>query len=406
MKRTLLLAIVCILGALSAPASAAQYKSVPSGVRYVLLGDYSVERLNAVLTTEVQEFSKFQVNYPPAKNAVRLYRVLYDTVIPEQGNRPTVASGLIAVPLVPEKTLPVVSYQHGTVFTRTAVPSHPEESMETRLMVARFAGQGYLVIAADYIGKGESQEPDSYLVKDATVQACLDMLFASRAVCADLGLTPGGLFLSGWSQGAWSTMQFRHKLESLGIPIRAAATASTPSDLYLLMTRWIDKPTSLDASYLVALPVLFLNSYAFYYGMPGLPQTAIKQQYVTAAENLYADKIDWDTAQKELPATVKDLLQPAFAAAATAGDTPFYKRLQANAAYHWRSVTPARYYYGKIDEVIPPYVGTLPVQYAETIGGAAAQAVYAGDNADHRGTFLFGVLDQKNFFDSLLQPQN
>ena len=56
--------------------------------------------------------------------------------------------------------------------------------------------------------------------------------------------------------------------------------------------------------------------------------------------------------------------------------------------------------------MIPPYVGTLPVQYAETIGGAAAQAVYAGDNADHRGTFLFGVLDQKNFFDSLLQPQN
>ena len=35
-------------------------------------------------------------------------------------------------------------------------------------MVARFAGQGYLVIAADYVGKGESTEPDSYMASSKT----------------------------------------------------------------------------------------------------------------------------------------------------------------------------------------------------------------------------------------------
>lgn len=44
-------------------------------------------------------------------------------------------------------------------------------------------------------------------------------------------------------------MQFRRKLESLDMPVTAAATASTPSDLYLLLTRWINNPTSLDASW-------------------------------------------------------------------------------------------------------------------------------------------------------------
>ena len=54
----------------------------------------------------------------------------------------------------------------------------------------------------------------------------------------------------------------------------------------------------------------------------------------------------------------------------------------------------------KVAITMPPYVATLPVGYAEAAGGASAQAVYAGDDADHRGAFLYGVLDQKDFFDS------
>lgn len=49
---------------------------------------------------------------------------------------------------------------------------------------------------------------------------------------------------------------------------------------------------------------------------------------------------------------------------------------------------------------MPPYVATLAVGYTEAVGGAKAEAVYAGDAADHRGAFLYGVKDQKEFFDS------
>jgi len=401
MKR-FVLTLVVLLTVPSLPALAASLASVQASVRYEHIGDYSVERLNTILSEELAEFSTFKIAYPPAENAVSLYKVFYETVIPELGNKPTTASGLIAIPQVAQKTLPVVSYQHGTVFTKTAVPSHPEESMETRLMIARFAGQGYIVIGADYVGKGESPEPDSYMVKDVTAQACLDMLFASRVVCSGLGLTQQGLFLSGWSQGAWATMLFRHKLEILDIPVKAAATAYTPSDLYLLLTRWINNPTSLDASWLPGSPLLFIFAYEHYYDLPGLSRAAIKEEYWQTAKELYENKIGWEQASKKLPGTVKELLRPEFAAESSMGNSRFYRRLQENQAYRWRYRTPSRYYYGKIDEVMPPYVATLPVDYAKAVGGAPAEAVYAGDNADHRGTFLFGVLDQKNWFDSLI----
>ena len=398
MRQTTILAILFMILAFN--AHGAEYKAVATGVRYAHMGDYSVERLNSILSAEVAAFSSFKVQYPQAVSAVSLYKVQYATVIPEQGNKPTLASGLVAVPQTAQKKLPVVSYQHGTVFTRTAVPSRPEESDEMRIVTARLGGNGYVVIAADYIGKGDSTEPDSYMVREGTVQACVDMLFAARAVLADLGIAEDGLYLSGWSQGAWSTQQFRHRLESLNIPVKAAATAATPADLYLLLTRWINNPTALDATWLAGSVILFTHSYAHYYDMPGLPQTIIKPEYQAACRDFYENKIGWEQLQPQIPAKIADLLQKDAIAQSSVGMDAFFRRLRENQAFMWRSVTPCRYYYGKVDEVMPPYVATLAVGYTEAAGGAKAEAVYAGDVADHRGAFLFGVKDQKDFFDS------
>jgi hypothetical protein len=66
------------------------------------------------------------------------------------------------------------------VFDRSQVPSNPDASMETRLVLAAFAAQGYIVNGADYFGRGQSDLPDSYLVRQSTQQANLDMLLAAR----------------------------------------------------------------------------------------------------------------------------------------------------------------------------------------------------------------------------------
>lgn len=138
------------------------FTKVTSEVKYQYIGSYEVSRLDSILTYEASIFSHLDVTFTKAGNSVKLYRVIYNSIIPELNNKPTVASGLIAIPETGKNKMPVVSYQHGTVFSKTEVPSNPEESMETRLMVAQFAGQGYILIAADYFGEGQSSEPDSY----------------------------------------------------------------------------------------------------------------------------------------------------------------------------------------------------------------------------------------------------
>ncbi|MSR05401.1 MAG: alpha/beta hydrolase, partial [Phycisphaerales bacterium] len=186
---------------------------VASGVQYEFIGRYDVERLNQILTKDTPAFTKMPVTYTPARNAVKMYRVTYPSVIPERNNRPTIASGLIAIPEIADKSMPIVSYQHGTVMEKHTVPSFPEESPETQLMVAQFAGQGYVVIGADYFGMGTSAETDGYMVIGSHQQACMDMYRSSLAVLAKEGISPTELFVTGWSQGGVVSMCFLEVLE-------------------------------------------------------------------------------------------------------------------------------------------------------------------------------------------------
>lgn len=398
------LIVFWVVGLVAWPVRAAVEKSVSDGVHYECIGEYTVDRLNKILTTEVAEFSSFPISYPAAGNAVKLYRVLYDTVVPEENNRRVRVSGLVAIPEVPAASLSVVSYQHGTVFSKNEVPSSPEDSLETRLMVACFAGQGYIVIAADYIGKGQSDEADSYLVKESTAQACVDMLLAARRVCAAERVTMGDLFLSGWSQGSFSTTVFQNRLENMGEPIKAAAVASAPNDLYLCLNKWINVQSPLDVSWLVGTSILLIHAYEHYHNQPGLSAIAIKPEYRQTARDLYENKISWSEAEKKLPSIVKELFQDDFIRAGGLASSRFFQELQFNRVYGWRFKTPTRFYHGQSDEVVTPFMATLPVEYQKTMGGAPSEAVFAGEKANHRGTFLFGVKDQKAWFDSLRKP--
>ena len=64
-----------------------------------------------------------------------------------------------------------------------------------------------------------------------------------------------------------------------------------------------------------------------------------------------------------------------------------------------------RTYYGGLDEVTPAVIGQLPEATQKLLGGVPAKSVYAGDRADHRAVFVFGVLDQIVWFDSFLGKQ-
>ncbi len=405
-KRRMFLMIVLILTTIFTQLTAqttTDYTIISSGVKYQYISTYSIARLDSILTTEASGFSEFQVTYTPAKYEVKLYRVIYNSVIPEFSNKPTIASGLVAIPVTGKDSMPVVSYQHGTVFTKTGVPSFPEESMETRLIVAQFAAQGYIVICPDYFGKGSSTEADSYLVPESTQQACYDMLFASKDVCKALNTQQGPLFLCGWSLGSWSTLQFLKKLESLNVKVKAVSIACPPIDWYAIINRIIHAPQATDAFWIPGVIATQLNSYAEYYKLPGLVQTAIKPEYQQASLDFYQNKITFEQFYAKTTSKLIDLLNPEFIATSSTGDTRYWQIVQDNNSYRFRVRTPINVYYGESDEVIPIYIGKLLSGYQELIGGAQTTSISAGKLADHRGTFKFSVLEGKKWFDTLLK---
>ena len=386
------------------------FVSAPSGVRYQYIGTYDLKRLDHITGPELDEFlsgsptpaSEFKGKFPAARYPVKLYRVKYPSEVPEQANRPTLASGLVAIPQTGQSTMPVVSYQHGTVFDRKSVPSFPENSMETRLVIARFASQGYVVTAADYFGRGLSTEPDSYLVKRSTEQACVDMLFAGRALLAAEKVTPGPLFLSGWSQGGWVTMTVLKHLEGLGMPVTAVATASAPLDVFATMNRWVNNVQPGDAVYLPSCVAIHLQAQEAYCGQMGLTAFAIRPEYLQASRDLYNGKIDWTTFRKLTPARCDEYLRPEFRESGNLADFPYWQTLELSQAYRWRSHTPVINFYGMADEVVPVSIARLAEEFHKTMGCGPTQSRCAGERADHRATFVYAVVEEKPWFDGFL----
>jgi len=298
--------------------------------------------------------------------------------------------------------MPLLSYQHGTVFDRSQVPSIPDASMETRLILAAFAAQGYIVIGADYFGRGQSDLPDSYLVRQSTQQANLDMLLAARDFLAARGIDTPRLFLSGWSQGGWVTMQHLRRLDALDMSPAAAAVASAPVDIYQIMNRWMSNPQPVDAAYLPGVVTLQLSAQAHYLSQEGLVEVAIRPEFVEPARALYDGRLDWEVFLRKTTPKLAAFIRPEFARRGFQGTTPYWRTLRASEAYQWRSATPLRVYYGGKDEVTPIAIAMLPETTQRLLGGAPVTSLSAGHEADHRAVFVHGVLDQKPWFDSML----
>ncbi|HWK97212.1 MAG TPA: alpha/beta hydrolase [Pseudolabrys sp.] len=392
------LAILIMFVSFVAPAAAQSGPvQVSSGVTYELIGRWDADKLNKVLTEDTPKFFGVNVKYSAAKNAVKLYRVTYNSVVPERGNKPIVATGLVAVPDIAGTSFPMVSYQHGTVYEKTQVPSFPDQSPETQLMLAQFAGQGYIVIGADYFGMGSSKEPEGYMVKASHQQATYDMLMASRAVLAHMKLESPKLFIAGWSQGGFVTMAFLEKLEAAGVKIDAAATASAPVDIFVALNGFLNFPRKIDADWVNSLFILSSFSFENYYGVPGLARSLIADAYYDVARKAYLRE-PFNAA--DVPTDLRKLLKPDYFDAQFFADSAYGKLVAQTTAYRWIVKSPVRNYYGEADEAISTGLGQLAATYQHAIGNgnSQVQAVSTGATS-HRGTYATAVPQWKSWFD-------
>jgi pimeloyl-ACP methyl ester carboxylesterase len=399
MKKLLVLVLFCTIS-LSGRSQQSAYNTIGEGIRYRYICTYDLTRLQNILTKEIPEFIEAPVTFTSPQNAVKLYRVEYNSVIPEQNNRPTIASGLIAIPVTGAKKMPLISYQHGTVFGKDWVPSFPEKSPEFRLMISQFAAQGYVVIGADYFGLGTSEEKDSYIVLNSQVQASYDMYKASEAILHKEGISTTDFFISGWSQGGVITMAFLEKLEASGVKVKAAGTAAAQCDGFIMTNGFLQHPRPIDAPWVSTMFILTAFSFEEYYQIPGLARGVFTDDTYETARRVYMK--DSTLKYTDYPFDLHKLLRPEYFNSRYFSESVYGRLLLNMHPYRWHIETPVKMYYGDVDQCLSIGLARLPMEWQKAMGNTKVEAFSAGADANHRITYGRAVPEWKKWFDSLL----
>lgn len=163
----------------------------------------------------------------PAKCDVKLVSLNY--VTPGAKGESSNASGVLLIPTGSGCTTPapLVAYAKGTDVQKPRTLANPLDS-ETGLLAAMYAGQGYAVVATDYLGFAKSNYSyHPYLHADSEATSVIDSIRAARnAVSSQGGSLNGKVMLTGYSQGGHASMAAHRAIEkSLSSEINVVAGA-------------------------------------------------------------------------------------------------------------------------------------------------------------------------------------
>lgn len=401
MKRCLLVLSCFLIHPVFVVAQDKDPVTISPDVQYQYLGTLDVATMSDILTKEVPRILGGEVAYTAPKNAVKLYRVTYNSVVPEQSNRPTRASGILAIPATGARTMPLISYQHGTLYGDMAPPSDHERCFESRLMVSQFASQGYVVISADYFGFGVSKEKDSYIVLGSQVQASYDMYRAALMVLEKEGIAVGKFFTTGWSQGGVITMAFLERLETIGVPVTAVGTAAAQCDGFVMTNGFLSHPRAIDANWVTTMFILTAFAFEEYYQMPGLARGVFTDEQYDLAKRVYMK--DPTVQEKDFPLDLRTLIRPEYFDADYFAHSAYGKLLLEMHPYRWDIKTPVRMYYGDVDQCLTIGLARLPMEWQKAMGNTKVEAISVGADGTHRLAFGRAVPEWKTWFDSMLE---
>jgi len=422
------LALVCCLVAASSAARAEE-------AAFTYLRTVSAAELTRMLTQERAQFiasEKAGEGYElpaasRAANDIELYAVRYPSHVPEQANRPVMATGLVALPVLADRSrLPVIIYEHGTVYGKYEVPSyafqptnpsdypHYDGSYETRYMAGLFAGNGYVLIAADYFGMGGSAaEPEAYFVKASTQAASEDLYRAAQLFLASRGIVQSELFIGGWSQGGLNATGLQERFEEDGIALTATFTASAPADPYAALNGLLFYPRpGVDAAWTNTIMALSVFAFQNYFGPPDLARQTLAPDVYDDMQSIYGRSYKGqqgliEIMQRNASRKLVDYLRPDLRDPVRFGVSPYARLLADNETYRQTFGAPIRMYFGSVDEAVKPMIGMLAAAYqAVLIGNLSDQSGNRVSPIDvkggtHRLTFISAAPAAKAWMDGL-----
>lgn len=303
---------------------------------------------------------------------VRLHRIVYKTLTPD--GRLINASGVMAYPQkIGGASSPMLSFQHGTIFTDSEAPSR-DSSTDAALIA--LAGSGFIVAMPDYIGYAASTgEIHTYVHAQGLAASVVDMLRATRQLLANNAVTTNGqLFLTGYSEGGYATLAAQKEMEQnlpIEFPITASLPAAGPYDM--LGT----------AQYMVGLatnpnPVFtgfVFKAYDHWYGWNRL-NDIFQSPYNNIVATYYDGSQSGSAINAELTTNSSALFSTAFRNDFLgSGEAAIKTDIARNDIYNWAPSTPTRLFHGQDDTVVPYFNATTAATAMATAGSTMVTVV-------------------------------
>lgn len=203
----------------------------------------------------------------------------------------TNASGVLLMPTGSDPAckgpLPLLAYGRGTEVSKGRGLASMTDS-ETGALAAFFAGQGYAVVASDYLGYGKSAYSfHPYLHSDSEASATIDAIRAARHVAREKGQALSGkLMIYGYSQGGHVSMSTHKAIES---------DSALSAEMGLVGAGHGAAPAALSTALQAATPILYgqvfipfaVTSWQKVYGnVYTKPSDAFKAPYAEGIEGI------------------------------------------------------------------------------------------------------------------------
>lgn len=346
------------------------------------------------------------------QNGIKMYRITYTT--DDIYGMPDTASGLVVVPVRNEpSTYPLLCYQHGTVDSRTDVPSNLQGGWE---LAGVWGGMGYVTAAPDFLGLGTSRGFHPYVHAATEASVAVDMLFATRQFAEENDVSINDqLFVTGYSQGGHAAMALHRSLE-LDHADQFTVTAAAPmSGPYSISGAMRDKILGDEPYYFAAYLPFTVLSYDLAYDLFDDINQYFKQPYAAMIEQFQNESITLSALNEMLI----DQLTADYGGSITKlmfqdsvlqnvinnPQHPANLALAANDVYEWTPAAPTRLYYCTADDQVTYRNSIIADSVMTLLGAASVDAVNVNPTADHGGCVQPAVTAAIFFFAQLQDIQ-
>lgn len=326
------------------------------------------------------------------KYGVKAVKIEYKTV--DLNNEGITASGLILIP-VTSNQVPVLSFQHGTIFTEAAAPSHYQSDFTDMLTI--MASTGYAILVPDYLGYGSSSQiAHPYEHRSSLATACRDMI---RAGYEYFIVSPGTnlsskLFLAGYSEGGFATMSLFKMLQEENSTELAVSGVSVGAGAYN-KTQFAKHITAQNA------PSTYINYFLWVMLTYNSIYADLQRPVSHYINSPWAEEIETNGPFAEVESNPSVLFQANFVESiSNETDAAFFAALADNDCFDWKPLSPLLMVHGTADELVP-FFNSQTAYNAMMANGAENITFTQVPDGTHDSVVAQFALDTFWFFEGL-----